>query len=210
MIVGVVSDVRYAKLDADAVPELFVPYNGRRLFDLTLALHIDGDPMAAAPAIVKALRSVDPTQSIFSVRTLEQTLNETIAPRRFNLLLLATFALVAVVFVVVGIYGVVAYAVAERTHEIGIRLAIGADRWRVVRMIVGQHISSVIAGLTLGLVAAAFATRLMASLLYEVAPTDAPTFATAAALLAVVGAVACTLPALRAATVDPLLALRAE
>ena len=99
-------------------------------------MRIDGDPLAAAPAIRKALSAIDPTQSFYEVRTMEQALAESIAPRRFNLLLLGTFALVALVLAVLGVYGVVAYAVAERTQEIGIRLALGAERARVVRMIV--------------------------------------------------------------------------
>jgi putative ABC transport system permease protein len=207
-IVGVVSDLRYAKLDEDAVPEIFVPYQDRRLFDVTLALHIDGDPMAAAPTIVKALGAIDPTQSIFAVKTLERTLNDTIAPRRFNLLLLGTFAVTALVLVALGIYGVVAYAVAERTHEIGIRIALGAERGRVVGMIVRQNMISVVAGLVLGLAAAPFATNLMSSLLYEVEPTDTSTFAMATLGLALIAFAACVMPARRAATIDPLRALR--
>jgi hypothetical protein len=148
-IVGIVGDVRYAKLDAEAEPEILVPYRNRRLFDFTLARRTDGDPLAAAPTIVKALAAVDPTQSIFAVKTVEQTLNETIAPPRFNLLLLGTFALTALA-VALGIYGVVAYAVAQRTHEIGVRLAVGAERGRVVRMIVRQDMAAVVAGIAAG------------------------------------------------------------
>lgn len=209
-IVGVVSDVRYGKLDADAVPEIFVPYSGRRLFDVTLALRVDGDPMAAAPSIVKALAAVDPSQPLFSVKTLEQTLNDTIAPRRFNLLLLGTFAGVALLLVALGIYGVVAYGVAERTHEIGIRLAVGAERSQVVRMIVRQNLLGATGGLALGLALAPLAARLMATLLYDVEPTDAATFAVAAAVLTAIAFAACVLPARRAARVDPLRALRTE
>lgn len=209
-IVGVVADLKYAELDADAAPELFVHHAQSRLFGVTLALRIDGDPLAAAPGIRKALSAVDPTQSIFGVRTMEQALAETIAPRRFNLLLLGTFAVVALLLAALGVYGVVAYAVAERTHEIGIRLALGAERRRVVGMIVRQGMTSVIAGIAVGLLSALAASRLMASLLYGVAPTDAPTFAIVTLLLTVIAFLACAMPALRAALVNPVVALRAE
>lgn len=209
-IVGVVADLKYAELDADAAPELFVHHAQSRLFGVTLALRIDGDPLAAAPGIRKALSAIDPTQSIFGVRTMEQALAETIAPRRFNLLLLGTFAVVALLLAALGVYGVVAYAAAERTHEIGIRLALGAERHRVVGMIVRQGMTSVIAGIGIGLLSALAASRLMASLLYGVEPTDAPTFAIVTLLVTVIGVLACAMPALRAALVNPVVALRAE
>lgn len=209
-IVGVVADLKYAQLDADAPPELFVHHAQSRLFGITLALRIDGDPLAAAPGIRKALSAVDPTQSIFGVRTMEQALAATIAPRRFNLLLFGTFALVALLLAALGVYGVVAYAVAERTHEIGIRLALGAERRRVVGMIVRQGMISVVAGITMGLLSALAASRLMASLLYEVGPTDAPTFAVVTLLLTAIAFIACATPALKAAVVDPVTALKAE
>lgn len=209
-IVGVVADLKYAELDADAPPELFVHHAQSRLFGVTLALRVDGDPLAAAPEIRKALSAIDPTQSIFGVRTMAQVLAETIAPRRFNLLLLGTFAVVALLLAALGVYGVVAYAVAGRTHEIGIRLALGAERRGVVGMIVRQGMASVVAGIGVGLLSALAASRLMASLLYGVEPTDAPTFAIVTALVTVVGVLACATPALRAALVNPVVALRAE
>jgi ABC-type antimicrobial peptide transport system permease subunit len=153
---------------------------------------------------------VDPTQSFFRIRTMEQAIAESIAPRRFNLLLLGTFALVAMFLAVLGVYGVVSYAVAERTQEIGIRLALGAERARVVRMIVSQGMWGVAAGIAAGLVGAYAATRLIAGMLYGVPAHDAPTFAIATVMLAVVAFIACALPALKAALVDPVIALRAE
>ena len=141
---------------------------------------------------------------------MEESLSQSIAPRRFNLLLLGTFALVALVLAVVGVYGLVAYAVAERTHEIGIRLALGAERARVVKMIVAQGMLSVVTGIVAGLAAAIAATRLISSLLYGVDAHDAATFAIAAVTLGVIAFIACAAPALRAAFVDPVMALRAE
>jgi putative ABC transport system permease protein len=209
-IVGVVADLKYAAIDKDPAPELFFHHADAPLFGVTIALRIDGDPAAAAPDIRSALSAVDPSQSFYDVMTMEQALSESIAPRRFNLLLLGTFALVALVLAVIGVYGVVAYAVAERTQEIGIRLALGADRTRVVRMIVAQGMLSVCAGIVAGVIAAIAATRLIAGLLYGVEPHDVPTFVVATLALAIVAFIACTAPALKAAFVDPVVALRAE
>ena len=209
-IVGVVSNMKYTRLDADMKPELFFHTAQTELFGVTLVLRIDGDPLAAAPTIRKALAAVDPTQSIFAVQTMEQTLAESIAPRRFNLLLLGTFAFVAAFLAVLGVYGVVAHAVAERTHEIGIRLALGAARRRVVGMIVSEAMLSVIAGVAIGTAAAVGATSLIADLLYGVEARDPQTFVAATLVLTAIAFVACAAPALRAAVVDPAVALRSE
>jgi putative ABC transport system permease protein len=209
-VVGVVSDLKYASIDTDVRPEIFFHHTTARLFGITLVLAVEGDPVAAAPAIRKALAGIDPTQSFYSVRTMEQALAESIAPRRFTLLLLGAFALVALVLAVLGVYGVVAYAVAERTQEIGIRLALGAQRGGVVAMIVRQGMLSVIAGIIAGVAGAVAATRLIAGLLYGVEAHDVPTFVVTTTLLAAVAFVACAAPALKAALVDPVVALRAE
>jgi putative ABC transport system permease protein len=209
-IVGIVADMKYEAIDRDPTPELFYNHVDTSLFGIVLAMKIDGDPMAAAPAIRKALSSIDPTQSFYSIKTMEQALSDSIAPRRFNLLLLGTFAIVALVLAVLGVYGVVAYAVSERTQEIGIRLALGAERTRVVGMIVSQGMLSVVTGIVVGLTAAVAATRLIAGLLYGVEAHDAPTFILATLALTVIAFVACTAPALKAAFVDPVIALRAE
>ena len=209
-IVGVVADLKYARIDADTTPEIFFHAAQADLYGVTLALRIDGNPLAAAPTIRKALAAVDPTQSIFSVRTMEQSLAESIAPRRFNLLLLGTFAFVAAFLAMLGVYGVVAHAVAERTHEIGIRLALGAERRRVVAMIVSEAMLSVIAGIALGLTAALGATRLIADLVYGVDVRDPQTFIVTAFALTATALAASATPALRAAIVDPAVALRTE
>ena len=209
-IVGVSRDMKYVTIDKDAAPELFFNYADTTLFSVMLIVRTEGDPLIAAPSIRKALSTIDPTQSFYSVRTMEQALAESIAPRRFNLLLLGTFALVALVLAVLGVYGVVAYAVAERTQEIGIRLALGAERARVVRMIVAQGMSGITIGIIAGVAGAWAATKLMTSLLYGVQPHDAMTFVVTTIALAAVAFIACATPALRAALVDPVVALRAE
>jgi putative ABC transport system permease protein len=209
-IVGVARDLKYAAIDADPVPELFFHYADTPISSITLVMRVDGDPIGAAPAMRSALSAIDPTQSFYDVKTLEDVLSDSIAPRRFNLLLLGTFALVALVLAALGVFGVVAYAVSERTHEIGIRLALGAQRATVVRLMVGQGMWSVLAGLVVGLFAAWAATRLIAGLLYGVQPHDIATFTVTSVALAAIVCLACVVPALKAAVVDPATALRAE
>jgi putative ABC transport system permease protein len=209
-IVGVVSDLKYAVIDADVVPEIFTHHADSPLFGVLMAVRIDGDPMAAAPSIARAVATIDPTQAAFSVRTLEAALDESIAPRRFNLLLLGTFAAVALLLAVLGVYAVIASAVAARRHEIGVRLALGAERRQVFSMVMTDGMRSVLAGLVVGLLGALSAARVMSSLLYGVGAYDAATFVAATMLLAAVAFLACAAPALRAAVFEPATALRAE
>jgi putative ABC transport system permease protein len=209
-IVGVARDLKYASIDADAAPEVFFHYVDAPISSITLVMRVDGDPIAAAPAIKNALSGIDPTQSLYNIKTLEEVLSDSIAPRRFSLLLLSTFAIAGLVLATLGVYGVVAYAVSERTHEIGIRMALGADRSNVVRMMVAQGMWSVVAGLVVGVFGAWAATRLIAGLLYGVQPHDTATFAVTTVALGSIACLACVLPALKAALVEPATALRAE
>jgi predicted permease len=210
-IIGVVADMRYAKLDARPAPETYVPYRqaiSLRLMDAMV--RTAGDPSALATSIRGQVADLDRTLPVYDVQTLEQALASSIAPRRFNLLLLGIFAAVALVLAVVGIYGVMGYAVTQRTHEIGVRMALGARRGEVVLMVVQQGMAIAAAGIALGAVAALGLTRVMASLLYEIAPTDGPTFGVVCGVLAAAAFLACCLPALRASKVDPVVALRYE
>jgi putative ABC transport system permease protein len=210
-IVGVVADMRYAKLDAQPAPETYVPYRQSvYLRSMDIMVRTAGDPSALAGDIRKLIADLDRTLPVYDVQTLEQALADTIAPRRFNLLLLGIFAAVALVLAVVGIYGVMGYAVTQRTHEIGVRMALGAPRGEVVRMVVRQGMAIAAAGIAAGAVAALALTRVMASLLYEIAPNDGPTFAVVCGVLAAAAFLACCLPALRASKVDPVVALRYE
>jgi len=169
-----------------------------------------GDPSALAGAMRKLIADLDRAHPVYSVQTVEQALAGSIAPRRFNLLLLGIFAVAALVLAVVGIYGVMGYAVAQRTHEIGVRMALGARRIEVVRMVVRQGMATALVGIAVGAAAALGLTRVMGSLLYETAPTDGPTFAVVCSVLAAAAFLACCLPALRASKVDPVVALRYE
>jgi putative ABC transport system permease protein len=210
-IVGVVADMRYAKLDAQPAPETYVPYRQAiYVRSMDIMVRTAGDASAMAPAIRKLIADLDRTQPVYDVQTVEQALSNSIAPRRFNLLLLGIFAAAALALAVVGIYGVMGYAVAQRTHEIGVRMALGARRGEVVRMVVRQGMAIAAAGIAVGAVAALGLTRVMGSLLYETAPADGPTFGVVCSVLAAAAFLACCLPALRASKVDPVVALRYE
>jgi putative ABC transport system permease protein len=210
-IVGVIADLKYSKLDRDPEPEWYIPYRiAPDLSGITVMVKMNADPLKAAPAIRKLVSEVDKGLPAFDVMTMEQAMADSIAPRRFNLILLGMFAIAALFLALIGIYGVISFSVAQRSHEIGVRMALGAERSAVVRMVVrqGMGISSV--GIVAGMVAAAGLTRFIESLLYDVKPTDAQTFAAVALVLTVTALAACCVPALKAAFVDPIIALRYE
>jgi putative ABC transport system permease protein len=210
-IVGVVADLRYTKLDSQPAPETYIPYRQAiYVGSMDIMVRTAGDASAMAGAIRKLVADLDRTQPVYDVQTLEQALAGGIAPRRFNLLLLGIFAAVALVLAVVGIYGVMGYAVTQRTHEIGVRMALGARRGEVVGMVVRQGMATAGAGIAAGVVAAFGLTRIMGSLLYEIAPTDGPTFGMVCSVLVAAAFLACCLPAFRASKVDPSVALRYE
>jgi putative ABC transport system permease protein len=210
-VVGIVADLKYSQLDADPPAEIYLAYEQGPFFSgSSVAVRTAGDALPMAPAIRKLISGIDPTQPVYSVKTLEQALSDSIAPRRFNLFLLGTFAAVALLLALVGIYGVIAYAVAERTREIGVRMALGAQRREVVRMVVVEGMAMALAGMAAGLAGAWGLTNLMASLLYDVKADDPATFAAVAAALAATAMLACWVPALKAARVDPMVALRYE
>jgi predicted permease len=212
-VVGIVSDLKYSKLDAAAPAEAFLsyrqkPYLPGMTFDW--AVRTVGNPSAVAADMRKLIAEIDPAQPVYGMKTLEGALSDSIAPRRFNLFVLTVFAATALLLALIGIYGVIAYSIAQRTHEIGIRMALGAQRGEVVGMIAREGMSIALAGMAAGLAAAAGLTRLMVALLYDVKPSDAPTFTVVAAALAVTAIVACWGTAFRAALVDPMAALRSE
>jgi len=214
-IVGVVGAIRHRALDAQELPELYVPYAqplfaGSTVRPMFVVMRTDSDPLAMTASVRQVVAAIDPDQPIADVRSMEQRLSTSLASRRFNMLLLLLFAAAALTLSAIGIYGVVAYAVTERTREIGVRLALGARRSDVVNMIVGEGLGLAIGGAVLGAIAAISLTRVMASLLFDVTPTDPLTFAVVSLLLLVVAGAASWLPARRATEVDPLIALRSE
>jgi putative ABC transport system permease protein len=207
-IVGVVSDLRYAALDQSPEPEVYVPYWADPPGGFTAIVQTSVSPLALAPAITASVAEIDRMLPVYDVQTLEQALADSIAPRRLNLFLLGVFAAAGLGLALTGIYGVVAYSVTQRTHEIGIRMALGADRRDVVRMVVREGVGMASAGIVVGIAAAALLTRVMASLLHDVQPTDPQAFAFAAVGLMLTAFAASLVPALRAARIDPAETLR--
>ncbi|MFN0120931.1 MAG: FtsX-like permease family protein [Blastocatellia bacterium] len=212
-VVGVVGDVRQEGLSNAPSPELYTPFtqaHARWARPRVLAVRAAGEPLALAAAIKSAVWSLDREQTIYEVRTMEQVLAQGLAPRRFNLTLLAVFAALALALAGAGIYGVISYGVTQRAKEIGVRMALGAERRDIVRLIVRQGMTLTAAGVVLGSVAAMALTRLMQSLLFNVSATDPLTFALVVLLLVAAALAACWIPARRATRIDPLIALRCD
>jgi predicted permease len=209
-IVGVVASVKQYALDTDSRVALYSPHLQAPSGAMYVAVRTTSDPASVTAAITREARSMDPNVPIFDVKTMEQWLSESLARRRFAMLMLGLFAVVAMLLAGIGIYGVMSYTVAQRTREIGIRVALGAQTRDVLRLVVRQGMSLTGIGVGIGLVVAIAATRVMASLLFGVGATDPITFVAIALLLAIVALLACYLPARRATKVDPMIALRHE
>jgi putative ABC transport system permease protein len=209
-IVGVVGDMRRTGFDRPVRPETFLPQGQNPDYGLTIVARTNGDPAALAGALRNEVWAIDKDQSVYDIKTMGQVLSEMLSQRRFNMLLLGIFAVVALTLAAVGIYGVMSYAVAERTHEIGLRMALGAQTADVLGLIVRQGMLLAVTGLVVGLVASFGLTRLMTSLLYGVSATDPLTFIAIPVVLTGVALGACLIPARRAIKVDPMVALRYE
>ncbi|MGC2658104.1 MAG: ABC transporter permease [Bryobacteraceae bacterium] len=212
-VVGVVANLKYAKLDADPGPELFrlvSPNLEGGNTTMTVAVRMFGDALGLAPNLRSSASRVDPAQPVYDVQSLDHMLSATISTRRFELILLGLFAASAIVMAIVGVYGVISYSVTQRVREIGIRLALGAERGTVLQMVIGQGLLIGWCGIASGIAAAYGLTRLMGSLLYGVSPNDPAVFAAAAVFLGAVVALASWIPGAKAANVDPLVALRYE
>jgi putative ABC transport system permease protein len=212
----VIGDMRNRSLDRDVSPEIFAPQaqNPNLGSNLVVRATFDQNNPAGLSSLAAAIRSqaqaIDPNEPINQVISMDERLSNSVAMRRFQTLLLGVFASVAFVIATVGIYGVISYAVSQRTQEIGIRMALGAQSSDVLRMVVMRGIRLALVGVALGLAAAFALTRFMRNLLFEVSATDPATFALIAFLLVAVALIASYIPARRAAEVDPLQALRDE
>ena len=208
-IVGVVADTRRNGFDREPRPESYMPFLQRTPgWAIYVIRTTSPDPTTLVTAVRNAVRGIDPDQPIFGIKTMKQVMSETTAQRRLNTILLGTFAGLALVLAAVGIFGVMNYSVTQRTHEIGIRMALGAQRGDVLKLVVGQGMIMACIGVAVGLFGAYALTRLLATMLYGVSATDPVVFVAVAGLLALVAVFACYLPALRASRVMPTVALR--
>jgi putative ABC transport system permease protein len=210
-VVGVAKDVRQFELNAEPKPQMYLTYRQMGFFDSRdLVVKTDVDPASMAATVRKAVWEIDKDQPVSNIQTMDQILAESIARQRFSMLVLAIFAAVALVLAGVGIYGVMSYSVAQRTHEIGIRMALGAQTGAVLKLAVGYGMKLVIAGIAIGLIAAFALTRVMSTLLFGVTATDPTTFTLISLLLIGVAVIASYIPARRATRVNPIIALRYE
>jgi putative ABC transport system permease protein len=209
-IVGVVGDVKTNGLDAEVGPMLYWPYGQFGQIFNAMVVRTDGDPLRMVSAVKGGIWSVDRNQSVSLIQTMDQILADSLARRRLSVVLLAVFAWVALLLAAAGIYGVVSYSVTQRTREIGIRIALGAERVNVLRLIIAQAAKLAFTGEILGILLALGLTRLMASQLFGISAADPLTFAGVAILLGIVALAACYIPARRAMRVDPVVALRYE
>ena len=211
-IVGIVKDTkpRAQDLTSSPVAEMYMPFAQQPQSSMALMIRATNKPESVVAAVRREVQALDKNQLVHSIRTLESVMSEAVAAPRFRTSLLGVFAVVALILAVAGIYGVMSYAVTQRTREIGIRMALGARAADVLKLIVRNGMGPVLLGVALGLAGAIAFTRLMASFLFGVTPTDALTLATVSVSLILVALIACCLPARRAAKVDPLVALRYE
>jgi predicted permease len=207
-VIGIVGDVRFGTIDSTARPDVYISYNQSRLARMMIFVRAAGDPSALAPAVRAVVRRVAPQAPVFDIRSMSARVATASAQTRFSATLLALFAFVAVALAVMGIYGVLSFAVAQRTSEIGIRMALGAERGRVLGLVLRDGAVLALIGLAIGVVAALALTRVLRTMLYEVTTTDPLTYVAMAFILALAVLVASWIPARRASRVDPVIALR--
>jgi putative ABC transport system permease protein len=209
-IVGVVRHVRYRTLEEPSRVQVYWPHAQTPVFYMSLTVKTDLEPLSLARAIQSEVAALDPDQPVSLIRTMDELTATSVLRRRLTMTLLTSFAAIALVLAAVGIYGVISYWVTQRSQEIGIRMALGAHRWHVLKLVIGQSMAVILIGVVVGLAGALALTRLMAGLLYEVSATDAATFVAYSAGLALVGLVASYVPARRATQVNPIRTLREQ
>jgi len=209
-VIGVVADARTETLADATPPEVFLSMYQRRAKDLAIFMRGRLDAAAIPVEVKEQVQSVDPELPVFGAQTLNETVTASLAERRFSMVMIGMFALTALLLAGLGIYGVISYIVSERTHEFGIRVALGAQTRDILGMVLGQGIRLAAAGTAVGLIAALVVSHMMAGLIYGVRPTDPLTFAGVALVLIGVALLACYIPARRAIRVDPITALRYE
>jgi putative ABC transport system permease protein len=209
-IIGIVANSKFTTLDSNVEPMSYWPHPELAYSGMTLVLRSKSDAASLTSAAREVIRSLDAEQPVSDLRTMESLLAKSVSRARFNTMLLGVFAFVALLLAAVGIYGVMAYSVSQRSHELGIRMALGAKQTDVLQLVLRQGMKLALLGVAIGLGAAFGLTRLMTTLLFGVQATDPLTFAGIALLLAGIALLACYLPARRATKVDPMIALRCE
>jgi len=209
-VVGVVSPVRNRTLEARSRIGVYLPENQMSQPSMTIAVRTAGNPMNLAPTMEREVSTIDPDLPVYRVRTMTQVMGESVQRRRLALILLAVFAGLALALASVGIYGVTSYAVAQRQVEIGLRMALGADRFQVLRMMIGQGMTTIFMGLGIGIISSLALTRLIRGLLFAVRPSDPLALAGAALVLMAAAFLAVYIPSRRATHVEPIVALRYE
>ena len=209
-VVGVIGDTKQYRLNDEATPQLYGAYSQQPIYFATLVARTTVEPMSVSESVRQAIWRVDPDQPMWKIRSVQWLVERSVADRKFLVALMLVFAALALALTVIGLYGVISYLVNQRTQEIGIRMALGAQVHHIMQLILKHGVVLVALGVVIGLIAAVVLTRLMAHLLYGVTATDPVTFSAIALLLTFVALVACYLPARRAAHVDPIIALRSE
>jgi putative ABC transport system permease protein len=209
-IIGVIKDVKNLDLESEVVPTIYWPHHRFPSPSATILVRTSVDPLSLNSTVTREIRALDPEQAIADVRTMEQVLWSSVARPRFYMLLLTIFAAVALSLAIIGIYGVVSYAVTQRTHEIGLRMALGATPRDILTLVLKQGMTPALAGVLLGLGVSLALTRVLEGLLYDVRPTDPATFFGVTLLFFTVTLLACYIPARRATRVDPMVTLRHE
>jgi putative ABC transport system permease protein len=209
-IVGVVGDVHASGLDSPPIPQIYVPQNQHPSHTMAMVLRTPAGARKTVPFILNTVHQLDPARPVYDISTMDAALSSSVASRRYDALLLGLFAALALLLAAIGLFGTVSYSVTQRTNEIGIRMALGAERNDVLKMVIGQGLRLALIGVTIGIAGALALTRFLSSLLYGVKPTDPLTFVAVSLILIAVALIACYIPARRAAKVDPMVALRYE
>ena len=207
---GVVSDIKSDGFDVATAPYIYVPEPQAPAYGSVVYLRTAGDPGTLGQAIRREVQTVDPAVPVFSIRTMDDVVAKNLTARRFVLELVGVFAIIAFLLASIGIYGVMAYTFSQRVGEIGLRMALGAQRSDIFKIVLGEGMLIVVAGLGAGLIGSVMLTRFLETMLFDIKPTDPITFGALTTLLAAVALLACLIPARRASRVDPLVALRHE